>query len=291
MPELPEVETVVRGLRAIVLHKKITGIEVLHTRPLINSNPRQFKQFLNDEEIEDIERRGKYLIFTFTSRKRMVVHLRMTGKFVYLPPPAQVPGETELQVAEQQPDYLKERTHIRFIFHLADHSTLLFQDVRIFGTFKIYPAGQPLDEESKLGLEPFSHELTPEWLVARLQKRTLALKAVLLDQKVITGLGNIYVCEALYAARINPFMPAKQLSPEQAAALIPCIRDVLKRALRYGGTTINDFSHIDEKSGRFQKMLKVYQHKGELCKQCGRGIIACQKLAQRSTYYCPVCQA
>jgi formamidopyrimidine-DNA glycosylase len=306
MPELPEVETVVRGLQQMVLYKQITAVEVFHIKPLVNSQPRQFKEFLHNEVIAAIRRLGKYLIFTFQSRKQLVVHLRMTGKFIFLPPapinsasahpadasaPAMASArQTGARAAQPYSASDPKRAHIRLLLRFQDRSTLLFQDVRVFGTFKIYAAGQPLDEERRIGPDPFSSRLTQAWLATSLRKRQQALKVVLLDQKLISGLGNIYVCEALHAARLSPFLPAQRLNLEQARVLIQCIRRVLKRALKYGGTTINDFSHIDEKSGQFQQMLKVYQREGELCNQCGRGRIRRQKQAQRSTYFCPVCQ-
>jgi formamidopyrimidine-DNA glycosylase len=279
MPELPEVETVVRGLKKTVVDKQIKKIDVFHPKPLVNTNPVSFNRFLQNEVIRDIRRWGKYIIFEFKSQKHLVVHLRMTGKFIFLP---------DLTLGKSNQSNV--RKHIRLHMQFKDKSYLLYQDIRIFGTFKTYATGEPLSEYHKIGPDPFSSQFTPEWLSEKLRNRHLAIKVLLLDQKIISGLGNIYVCEALHKAGINPFLPGYCLNKYQVALLISAIREILKQAIEYGGTTISDFSHIDEHSGQFQQWLKVYQKKGQLCTHCNHAIIVSEKQAQRSTFYCPTCQ-
>lgn len=275
MPELPEVETVVRGLKKTIIGKKIINVTVLDHRPLKNITAQKFKKFLQDQQVESVERFGKYIHIIFKSNKCIVSHLRMTGKYVYFP-------GTKLDE--------ETKKHIRVIFHFSDKTLLLFKDLRIFGTIVTYDKDCLIEEKNKIGVEPLSKEFTAEHLLEQAKNRKLAVKQFLLDQKVVAGLGNIYVCEALFHAKINPEIAANKLTLEQANILIKKIQSVLKLAIKNNGTSVSDFRNVDDKSGTFQNMLKVYQKEGQLCSICKKGTILRIKQGQRSTFYCPVCQ-
>jgi formamidopyrimidine-DNA glycosylase len=275
MPELPEVETIVEGLRRHILGKRIVSVQVLHKKPLGPVSEKSFKEFLSRQTILNIERWGKYIQFSFSSGKNMIVHLRMTGKFIY----------------RSNTGRPKPHAHIRIIFRLDDKSVLYFQDMRLFATFCLYLPSHTIIEKEKVGPDPFSKKITASWLTDVLKTRKAPLKTILLDQRVISGLGNIYACEILHRAKINPRLSANKMTVDQARALILNMRKVLTLALKYNGTTIRDFNGVDNKSGGFQKLLRVYQRHGKLCESCGRALIQRIKQSQRSTFFCPYCQS
>jgi formamidopyrimidine-DNA glycosylase len=275
MPELPEVETIVQGLRHCILAKQIISVQVRHKKPLGNLNEQEFKNFFRREIVQNIERWGKYIHFSFTSGKSMIVHLRMTGKFAY-----------RSNSGSPQP-----AAHIRIIFTFNDKSALYFQDMRLFATFSLYPPHHTIREKQNLGPDPFARQITAPWFIDVVKNRKIALKSALLDQHVISGLGNIYVCEILHKAGIDPRLTAYKITLGQAQKIINSMRKVLKLALKYNGTTIRDFNGVDSKSGRFQQLLRVYQRAGKLCKTCGQASIQKIKQAQRSTFFCPHCQS
>jgi formamidopyrimidine-DNA glycosylase len=274
MPELPEVETIVRGLQRYIIGKQVSSVQVLHPKPLGKLTKNQFSQFLIGESFQAIKRHGKYIHFLCESGKSLVVHLRMTGKFIYK------------NIAETTPA-LK---HIRLIFSFNDQTRLLFQDMRLFATFAVYFPSQTIKEIQNLGPDPFSKQITARWLSDNLKNKKTTLKAILLDQRFLSGLGNIYVCEALHKTGLNPLSPAQELTLAQANRLIQSLRSTLKLALKYNGTTIRDFSGVDRKSGQFQRHLRVYGKNGELCPTCLKANILRIKQNGRSTFFCPYCQ-
>jgi formamidopyrimidine-DNA glycosylase len=275
MPELPEVETVVRGLRKNIIGKQIIETTIFHERPLGTMSPEIFCNKVEREVIERVERFGKYIHIIFASKRSIVSHLRMTGKYIYL-----------------SQDHNKNYTHkhIRIAFLFADQSSLLYKDVRIFGTIRFYEAGEVVVEKVNIGMDPFSKEITTDWFVRKAHTRHISVKQLLLDQKVIAGLGNIYASEILFRAGVSPFQKAHTLTTRQASRIIQHMRDILKLAIKYNGTSVSDFRTIDDKSGSFQNMLQVYQKDGTLCVQCHKTEICKVRQAQRSTFYCPVCQ-
>lgn len=273
MPELPEVETIVQGLNKTIIDKTIHHVEIFHTKILGGVSGKRFIEFLAGEKILSIKRRGKYILILFTSGKSMVVHLRMTGKFIYSP------------LAEKL-----NHKHTRLVFKFTDKSLLYYNDLRIFGTFRLYTPQQEIMEFKKLGKDPFDSQFTVNWLKQSIERKTSSIKNVLLDQGIVSGLGNIYVCEVLFRAKIHPQRAASTLTTEHIKLLIGSIRMVLKQAIKHNGTTINDFQGVDEKTGQFQKLLKVYDREGESCLLCKKQSIVRIKQAQRSTFYCPICQ-
>jgi formamidopyrimidine-DNA glycosylase len=274
MPELPEVETIVRGLRECLPGKTVSGIAVHREKQVVNTSVSSFKSFLVGETFESVGRFGKYLHFLFSSGKQMVTHLRMTGKFI---DPCMVAGDAELR-------------HVRIEFEFTDGSRLLYNDPRTFGTFTVYPAGATPPEMNRIGSEPLDLKLTARMLAFQAKIRTIPVKVVLLDQKFIAGLGNIYVCEALFHAGIDPARAACDIPLAEWDVLLEAIRSVLRRAIDLNGTSISDFRSVDDKTGQFQDMLMVYQRTGEPCRKCGE-LIERIRQSQRSTFFCPHCQS
>lgn len=272
MPELPEVETVVRGLAQCLPGLKIEGVQVQDKRPLQGVLVPEFEDFFRGRTFKEISRFGKYLWFVLDNKSSMVAHLRMTGKFIF-------------QVRENY-----RLDHIRVIFCLSGGARLYFKDVRLFGTLKIYPAGAVILEREKLGVDPVLETLTAPYLLEKARGRKIPVKTFLLDQSVVAGLGNIYASEILFHARISPFISALEISRKQWERVVEFTEEILARAILHNGTSISDFRNVDDKSGEFQNMLMVYQRSGQICRVCAKGRIDKAVQSQRSTFYCPVCQ-
>lgn len=271
MPELPEVQTIVDELNSAISERTITGCKIL--RPSIIQGDRKcFTRELQNRTIGKIVRRGKYLLFHFGDDQGLVVHLRMTGKFI-------------LERAS-----VSNAPHHRVIFHLDDGSHLIFHDVRCFGTLEFVKDIKQFKKILSLGWEPWERRLTTQSLYNKIKNRKTSLKAILLDQTVIAGLGNIYASEILYDATLNPELKGNEISQEQTRRLIRSVRKILKAAMKYNGTTISDYRRVDDKQGTFQNFLKVYGKEGENCPRCSSSIIKI-KQNQRSTFLCPNCQS
>lgn len=275
MPELPEVELAVRALKKFVLGRRIVKAQLLLQRTAPDLSPRQFASKLRGARIESIGRRGKYILFTLDSHRVLMAHLRMTGKFLYVQSKAVPPK------------------HTHAIFHLDNRHKLLFKDLRQFGFMKIVSEAELFEtkELKPLAPEPFSEEFSPAYLRSVLANSRRKLKEFLLDQTKITGLGNIYVSEALFLAQINPFIEARELSARRLPRLHKAIRDVLADSIEAGSTDDPNPESIDgsyrprTSKGRW----KMYGREGKPCPRCGTPIRR-KTLAARSTYYCPRCQ-
>jgi formamidopyrimidine-DNA glycosylase len=272
MPELPEVETIVRGLQRFIPGKTIRTVEVRHKKIAARHGVKAFQRLLAGQTFAGVERRGKFLHFQFKSGDGLVVHLRMTGKFIVHPKGA-VP-------------YHK---HLRLVLRLAGGSALLYSDLRIFGSFHAYRAGEEVIEFLCVGRDPVREKIDADWFLGECRRRSIPIKVLLLDQKVIGGIGNIYACEALFRARLSPLLPARKLTRCQAERLLQNIRSLLLLAIRHNGTSVSDFRDVDDRSGGFQRLLKVYGRAGEACPECGAAVKRVRQ-AQRSTFYCPRCQ-
>ena len=272
MPELPEVETVRKGLENLVRKKKIVNVEVFWPRIIDHSNIDEFKLNLMGETIEEIERRGKYLIFKLTHFD-MISHLRMEGKFEY----------------HQQSDPIMKHTHV--IFKFNDGTELRYLDVRKFGRFVLLEKDTAHEYKGvkKLGPEPVKELFLLDDFEEQLKKRKKAIKPLLLDQTLVTGLGNIYVDEALFRAEIHPEQEGNTLNKEEVKRLHQAIINVLGEAVEAGGTTIRSYKNALGDAGNFQVSLLVYGQNGESCPRCGHEILK-KKVAQRGTHYCPMCQ-
>lgn len=272
MPELPEVETVRKGLENLVRKKKITSVAVFWPKIIDTSNIDEFKLNLMGETIEEVERRGKYLIFKLTHFD-MISHLRMEGKFEY----------------HSQSDPIMKHTHV--IFKFDDGTELRYLDVRKFGRFVLLEKNKAHEYKGlkKLGPEPVKEQFLLDDFRKQLKKRKKAIKPLLLDQTLVTGLGNIYVDEALFRAEIHPEQEANTLTKEEVRRLHQEIINVLGEAVEAGGTTIRSYKNALGDAGNFQVSLLVYGQNGERCPRCGHEILK-KKVAQRGTHYCPMCQ-
>jgi formamidopyrimidine-DNA glycosylase len=272
MPELPEVETVRQGLRALILNKTIANIDILWPKIVVNDQL-FFKQTLTGQTFEEIDRRGKYLLFRLSNQLTLVSHLRMEGKYRMVP--------------QEQP--LTKHTHV--IFNFTDGTALRYLDVRKFGRMQLIPTG---DENTvsglkQLGPEPTAADFKVAAFAAALQRHRKAIKPVLLEQHVVAGLGNIYVDEVLWQSQIHPLQPANQLTDTQIKALHQAIIAEMKRAIAAKGTTIRSYTDAYGASGGFQLALAVYGREGEPCQRCGTTILK-TKVGQRGTHFCPHCQ-
>lgn len=273
MPELPEVETVIRTLRPVVTNKEITKCEILYERILPKNETEQFISAIKGRTITEIVRRGKYLIFNLDSPLRLIFHLRMTGQMIFTP---------------QSDTPLAKHTSARFHFH--DQTELRFVDQRKFGTIYLLPEAE-YDQIAglyTLGVEPLSAEFTLGYLAEKLQSKR-AIKGLLLDQKLIAGLGNIYVDESLYRAGLHPTKPGNQVTKQQMQLLRTSIISVLQEAIANHGTTIKDYRTGSGDTGNFQNKLRVYGKAGQNCEICQTAIERI-KVAGRSSHYCPTCQ-
>lgn len=273
MPELPEVETIRRTLEELIVGKKIDHVSVFW--PKIIKYPGEITQFqdaLIGQTFIGTGRRGKFLIL-YTNDFALVSHLRMEGKYGLF----------------QHADEMDKHTHV--IFHFTDGTELRYKDVRKFGTMHLYTKGSEFEflPLSQLGPEPFSDDFTEEELAERLKKTKRNIKAVLLDQKIVVGLGNIYVDESLFRSGIHPERPADSLKRSEVTKLREEIIATLTEAVQKGGSTIRSYINSQGQIGMFQLELFVYGRRGEECKLCSSKL---ERIISggRGTVFCPQCQ-
>ncbi|HEY2964119.1 MAG TPA: bifunctional DNA-formamidopyrimidine glycosylase/DNA-(apurinic or apyrimidinic site) lyase [Pyrinomonadaceae bacterium] len=273
MPELPEVEHVVRALRPVVTGRRILAAELNLKRIAPELSRGSFNRQLRNALITGVGRRGKYILFELESGGLLATHLRMTGKFV------------SLTTEESLPPY----AHV--VFYLDDERRLVFCDMRQFGRMRLIRNAQRLPKElTSLAPEPLSEEFTEEYFLETLSRSKRSLKQLLLDQTRILGLGNIYAVEALFLAGINPLKPANRLSKPRARKLYQAIRQVLREAIEAGSTLQIDLADGNGSYfGTSERFWRVYEREGEPCVNCGSRI---RRVVHggRSTYYCPHCQ-
>lgn len=271
MPELPEVETIVRELNQVLPGRRVRSVTVFRRDALGRVPQDRFAAALTGRGFGPVGRHGKFLLFRLDPNGYLVAHLRMTGKFILSAPLA-------------APD-----PHHRIWFGLEDGQTLVFQDMRCFGTLAYVERLEDSASLARLGLDPYAPEFTARWLAEALRASRAPLKHFLMDQTRIAGLGNIYACEVLFRARLSPKRRADRVKREEAHRLHRMIRVVLDQAIRKNGTTISDFQRVDEKFGEFQRYLRVYGREGEPCPVCDTPILRLRQ-QQRSTFYCKACQ-
>ncbi len=301
MPELPEVEIVVRNLRMRILNKKINKINILLPR-IVKS--RSLKKILLGNKFVNVERIGKLIVITLERGGYLLAHLKMTGQLIYFSHPTSPPApllrkERGTKSSKQiiivgghndgiKPEEMPGRwTRVIFIF--SDRSKLYFNDLRTFGYLRIVNSKELEIVKSKFGVEPLGIELTLNLLKEKIKFRKTSIKALLLNQQVIAGLGNIYVDEILFAAGVMPTRVANSLKTREIKSIYNTIRPILKKAIKARGTTFNNFVDADGNIGNFVSQLKVYGRNGKKCKKCA-SIIKKLKVAGRGTHYCPDCQ-
>jgi formamidopyrimidine-DNA glycosylase len=268
VPELPEVETIRAQLAPRLEGRTLTRVEILDPRLTRPFDLFEVADELEGDVVAAVERRGKYLLLRLESGLGLLVHLRMTGSFGFAPV-----------------------THERAVIELDDGSRLVYRDVRRFGTWLVLEEAE-LEPylTTKNGPEPLGPRFTAAWLAPQLARRRAPLKAVLLDQRVVAGLGNIYADEALWRARLSPLRPANSLSPDEASHLTRAIRAALRAGIARQGSTLRDYAAPDGASGSMQEEFRVYGRDGEPCPRC-RTTIAKARVGGRGTWYCPRCQA
>lgn len=273
MPELPEVETIKRTLEHLTIGKTIETVEV-HWGKIIKhpDDVEQFKHLLVGQTVQRLGRRGKFLLF-YLDDYCLVSHLRMEGKYRVLP------EETEKD----------KHTHVIFTF--TNGEALHYHDVRKFGTMHLYPIGDEMthDPLRKLGPEPFDSSFSFPYFKEKLNKTERLIKAVLLDQSVVTGLGNIYVDETLYKAGVHPMRRANTLKDSEIEKIKDAAIITLTEAVEAGGTTIRSYVNSEGEMGMFQQKLFVYGQENEQCTDCGQEIVKI-KVAGRGTHLCTKCQ-
>jgi formamidopyrimidine-DNA glycosylase len=280
MPELPEVETIARQLRGLVVDRTISEFESRWVR-LTEPEPAEvIGARLRGRRISDVRRRGKFVVFDLDGGEALVVSLRMTGKLLF-------------GVADVDERYV--RGEIRF----ADGTAMRFSDTRKFGRMAVIDAatlessgvGRPkMPLHASLGQEPLARGFTVAWLRALLRRRPrAAIKVLLLDQRAIAGIGNIYAIEALWRARIHPLRKAGSLRAEEIARLHEAIRWALRKGIRLGGASPSDYVDARGNKGRMQREFQVYARAGEPCPRCGRPIVR-TVVGGRGTFHCPRCQ-
>lgn len=282
MPELPEVETVRRGLTPVLEGARIARAQV--NRPDLRwPLPDQMAERLTGRQILRLRRRSKYLLADLDDAQTWLVHLGMSGRML-------VSGDALGQFHHKHPAPAK---HDHVIIETQAGARVTFNDPRRFGAMDLYPTAtenrHPLI--AKLGPEPLGNHFDSAYLIAALKGRKMPIKSALLDQRIVSGLGNIYVCESLYQARIHPARAAGRIAAPRIERLVPIIRDVLQQAIAAGGSSLRDFRQADGELGYFQHSFQVYDREGAHCPTPGCDAhIARITQSGRSTFYCPNCQ-
>ncbi|HEX2190290.1 MAG TPA: bifunctional DNA-formamidopyrimidine glycosylase/DNA-(apurinic or apyrimidinic site) lyase [Longimicrobiaceae bacterium] len=271
MPELPEVETIVRDLARLLPGAVVRDVRVVHPDLVGGEDAAAFAEGLRGATVREVTRRAKNIL-VHTDRGLLVVNLGMTGRLLVRSPDDPAP------------------THLGVRFALADGRELDYHDVRRFGCLQRYADAEWARREEELGVEPLSGDFTAEWLYGAAQKSRVAVKTWLMDQRRVVGVGNIYASEALFRARIDPRRPASSLRREEAARLVEAVREVLREAIDFRGTTLMDYRDAGGERGAFAERLRVYDREGEPCRTCGRPV---RRVVQggRSTFFCAHCQS
>jgi formamidopyrimidine-DNA glycosylase len=286
MPELPEVETVRRGLAPVLEGAEITHVQ-LNRPDLRFPFPERFAERLTGATIRPLGRRAKYLLLPLDTEETLIIHLGMSGRVL-----------VEAGNARKQPGAFHHEAgrlsaHDHVVIALKGRGCLIYNDVRRFGFMQLAPS-DALDVDpflAELGPEPLGNMFHAESLLAAFSGRNVPLKSALLDQRNVAGLGNIYVCEALNRARLSPYRLAKSLKPDEAQRLVGEIHRVLEEAIVAGGSSLRDFRHEDGSLGYFQHAFRVYDRAGKPCPTPGcAGTIERQVQSGRSTYFCVSCQ-
>jgi formamidopyrimidine-DNA glycosylase len=276
MPELPEVETTARTLRPDLLGRTLVGVRGIDYPPLVEPlTPEVFAHRVTGRQILAVGRRAKFVLLHLDNSDILSIHLRMSGR-LYVTADTGPPAP-----------------HVHAVLELSDGHALHLRDPRKFGRMRLFTAAEYAALDARLGPEPVTEGFSSDQLAGRLHARRRArLKAVLLDQRFVAGLGNIYADETLFRARLHPLRPAGSLSPEEIVRLHRAIQETLTEAIAAEGTTLGDMIYLfgEGRSGQFAERLCVYGHAGEPCPVCGTPIER-RIIAGRSSHFCPVCQS
>ncbi len=282
MPELPEVETVRRGLSPVMEGVVIARADV--NRPDLRwPFPERMAERLTGKRVERLRRRSKYVLADLSSGETLLIHLGMSGRML-------ISGDPLGQFVHEHPAAEK---HDHVVFHMENGARITFNDPRRFGAMDLLDTATADDHKllALLGPEPLSNDFHEAILVAALKGRNTPVKSALLDQRIVAGLGNIYVCETLFRAGISPARRAGQIAAPRVAAMVPIIREVLSEAIEAGGSSLRDFRQADGELGYFQHSFDVYGREGKPCKTDGcEASITRIVQSGRSSFYCPQCQ-
>jgi formamidopyrimidine-DNA glycosylase len=272
MPELPEVETIVKGLQKAVVGKKIKDVNVIFPG-IVKQNSNNFKKNVGKSEIVGVRRRGKFTLVDLSNGRTILTHLGMTGSFLFL----------------KSSTLLNKHDHLVVKFYQSQKE-LRYNDPRKFGKIKSFSTSKEENISDLKKLGPESLNISFSDFVTLFQKRKGRIKSALLNQQIIAGLGNIYADESLFEAKIHPQQKADKLSPQKLKKLHQGMQKILKKAIKAGGSSIENYHNVDGEIGSFQLQHRVYGREGLPCKRC-RSKIKRIKISQRSSYFCPRCQA
>ncbi len=286
MPELPEVEIVRQSLDKKIKKKRIKKV-IIRNRNLRFKIPRNFENFIKNKKIIKVDRFSKYLILYFPNDNYCLVHLGMSGT-IHI-----IDKKKRLKFSNSSfyhsPFLPKKHNHVELIF---DKFKLIYNDPRRFGFFEIIKNSKDLYKRFKsIGPEPFNNKFNLEYVVTYFKKKNKDIKSFLLDQRFVSGIGNIYASEILFACKIDPFKKAKRLNKNECLNIILSSKKILQQAIKKGGSTIRDFKDISGSKGNFQKDFRVYQQEGSECKRSNcTGVIKKKIISNRSTFFCNFCQ-
>lgn len=298
MPELPEVENLRLGLERNIVGQKVLHVKVNKPKlvsgkgTLRTASSKKVKEFeigLRSETLSEVDRRAKNLIFRFASGKVMLVHLKMSGQFVYRSSANKnlVSGGHPIEISETE----LPNKHSHVIFEL-EKGTLYYNDTRMFGYLLYYPSIEAFEKANHfalLGLEPFDKNFTEKYLEEALKKKSGKIKVILMDQKIVTGLGNIYADESLFESCIRPDRKASSIKSPEVKALYKAILRIMKRAVKVGGSSVATYRLLDDTRGNYAREHKVYGKDGENCPRCGRPLKKVV-IGGRTTIFCSNCQ-
>lgn len=291
MPELPEVETIRQDLRKKILNKKIVQVVVLRARSVANQKEK-FSRALTGNAIKEIDRRGKLMVWRLKKGEQsLLVHLKMTGQLIY---EKQTKSKIDVvagghKLSEKDIECLPN-DFTRIIFEFADGGQLFFNDLRVFGYMKLSAPAEVARALAHFGPEPFSKQFTFAYFSELFKKRVKApVKALLLNQELVAGLGNIYADEVCFCAGVRPTRSAGAVSVAEQKKMFACIPKILKESLKHRGTTFRNFLDSSGRKGNYTDFLRVYDRAGDPCKRCGT-LIKKTRVAGRGTHFCPGCQ-
>lgn len=282
MPELPEVETVRRGLLPVMEGQEIAQTDV-HRPDLRWPFPIRMAERLSGVTVTRLKRRSKYILVDLSSEETLIIHLGMSGRIL-------ISRDIQGQFHADHPA-LEKHDHV--VFHMASGARVTFNDARRFGAMDLAPTSSVESHKmlANLGPEPLGNQFDEDYLAEKLAGRMTPIKSALLDQRIVAGLGNIYVCEALFRAGISPTRKAGHLHADQVHKLVPIIRQVLEDAIRAGGSSLKDYRQADGELGYFQHSFQVYDREGEACLTDGcAGEITRIVQSGRSSFFCKTCQ-
>lgn len=270
MPELPEVETTRTGLVRLIVNQVVKNAEIFHPS-LRWEIPKHLPKTLKNQSIISIERQAKYLLIHIDSGA-LIIHLGMSGSLSV--------------VSQDEP----RQKHEHFVLNFCNGQSLRLNDPRRFGAVLWQDSDTIHPLLQKLGVEPLTDEFSADYLFNACKGKKRNIKALIMDGKIVVGVGNIYALESLFKAKISPLTPVNTLKKSQISTLVGIIKTILSQAIKQGGTTLKDFSNVDKKAGYFSQQLSVYGRAGKPCLVCS-GIISCVKQNNRSSFFCPICQS